>query len=244
MRAALKRGPEQLFAEIEGREIAVQIRRNPRAKRLILRVDHSAGRPILTLPARVGLAQGERFLRSNLGWLAGQLDGVAPTTPLADGSVIPLRGEPSRIRHRGGRGLVRLEANGAMPLITVPGDEEFLPRRVASWLKREAKRDIDAAVARHSHALGRRATGIRIADPKSRWGSCSPDGVLTFSWRLVLAPPHVLDYLAAHEVAHLKEMNHGPRFWALVERLDPQHLSARDWLNREGAALSAIGRRS
>lgn len=244
MRAALKRGPEQLFAEIEGREIAVQIHRNPRAKRLILRIDHTAGRPVLTLPTRTGLAKGERFLMRHLDWLAEQMDGLAPTTPLTEGSVIPLRGAPHLIRHRGGRGLVRLEANGAIPLITVPGDPEFLPRRIANWLKREAKRDIDAAVARHCQALGRGAAGIRITDPKSRWGSCSPDGVLTFSWRLVLAPPNVLDYLAAHEVAHLKEMNHGPRFWALVERLYPAHLSARDWLNREGPALSAIGRRT
>ena len=91
-------------------------------------------------------------------------------------------------------------------------------------------------------ALGRKAAAIRIADPKSRWGSCSPDGVLTFSWRLVLAPPHILDYLAAHEAAHLREMNHGPRFWALVERLHPAHREAREWLYLRGPSLSAVGR--
>lgn len=244
MRAAPKRGPERLLVEIGGRQTVVAVRRNPRARRLILRVDHTSGHPVLTLPARTGLAQGERFLAKYLDWLEGQLDSLAPTTPLVDGSVFPLRGEPCRIAHRGGRGVVVLQANGGIPHLTVPGDPEFLPRRVTTWLRREARRDLEVAVAQHTERLGRPAKGLRIADPKSRWGSCSPEGVLTFSWRLVLAPPRILDYLAAHEVAHLKEMNHGPRFWALVEHLHPGHHHARDWLNREGTALSAIGRRT
>jgi predicted metal-dependent hydrolase len=244
MRGALKSAPERLFVDIAGRQVAVAVKRNPRARRLILRIDHGSGHPVLTLPARTGLAHGERFLAAHLAWLERQLSGIAPTTPLTDGSVFPLRGEPCLIRHSGGRGLVVLEANGGIPHLVVPGDPDFLPRRVADWLKREAKRDLEAATARHAGALGRHPNGLRVADPKSRWGSCSPEGVLTFSWRLVLAPPFVLDYLAAHEVAHLKEMNHGRRFWALVERLYPGHLEARDWLNREGTALSAIGRRA
>jgi predicted metal-dependent hydrolase len=243
MRWALKRGPERLFVRVSGREILVIVRRNSRAKRLILRVDHASGHPVLTLPARAGLAQGERFLDRHLDWLKGQMNGVAPTTPLTDGSLFPLRGRPCRIRHRGGRGVVVLEASGGIPLLSVPGEPEFLPRRVSAWLRSEAKRDLEVAVSRYAFALGKRAAAVRIADPRSRWGSCSPAGVLTFSWRLILAPPHVLDYLAAHEVAHLKEMNHGPKFWALVEKLYPGHLAARDWLNREGAGLSAIGRR-
>lgn len=244
MRGALKRAPERLLVAIGGREILVAIRRNPRARRLILRVDHTSGTPVLTLPARIGLAQGERFLAENLSWLEGQVGAIAPTTPLADGSVFPLRGEACLIRHRGGRGVVALEANGGIPRLIVPGEPEFLPRRVGDWLRREARRDLEIAVSRHAVKLGRSPAGLRIGDPKSRWGSCSPQGVLTFSWRLVLAPPFVLDYLAAHEMAHLKEMNHGPRFWALVDRLYPRHLTARDWLNREGAALSGVGRRA
>jgi predicted metal-dependent hydrolase len=243
MRGALKRTPQRLLVEVAGRQIPVAVRRNPRARRIILRVDHASGYPVLTLPARTGLAHGERFLAAHLVWLEGQVSGIAPTTPLVDGSVFPLRGEPCLIRHRGGRGLVVLEANGGIPHLVVPGDPEFLPRRVGNWLKREAKRDLEVAVSRHAGSLGRMAAGVRVTDPKSRWGSCSPEGVLTFSWRLVLAPPFVLDYLAAHEVAHLREMNHGPRFWSLVERLYPDHMEARDWLNREGTALSAIGRR-
>ncbi len=244
MKGALKRAQERVLIDVSGRQVPVAVRRNPRAQRLILRIDHVTGQVVLTLPPRAGLAQGERFLLKHIGWLEGQLDGLAPPTPLADGSIFPLRGQPCRIRHRGGRGLVVLQANGSIPHLVVPGDPEFLPRRVVDWLKREAKGDLEAAAARYARALGRRPAGIRIADPKSRWGSCSPDGVLTFSWRLVLAPPRILDYLAAHEVAHLKEMNHGSRFWALVERLYPGHQDARDWLNLEGPALSAIGRQA
>ncbi|MGH6926448.1 MAG: M48 family metallopeptidase [Propylenella sp.] len=243
MRAGPNRGHERLFVDIEGRRIPVAVRRNARARRLILRVDHASGEPVLTLPRRTGLSEGARFLADHVAWLKGQVGAIAPTTPLHDGSVFHLRGEPCRIRHRGGRGLVVLEANGSIPGLVVPGDPDFLPRRVRDWLRREARRDLEIAVARYARALGRAPSGIRIADPKSRWGSCSPKGVLTFSWRLVLAPPSVLDYLAAHEVAHLKEMNHGPRFWAIVERLYPRYAEARDWLNREGPALSAVGRR-
>lgn len=243
MRGALKRAPERLFVEISGRQVPVAIRRNRLAKRLILRIDHMSGHPVLTLPARTGLAKGERFLLSHLDWLEGQIGGIAPTTPLTHGSVFPLRGEPCAIHHRGGRGLVVLAANGCMPALLVPGEPDFVPRRVTDWLKREAKRDLEAAVAAHARRIGRQVTAVRITDPKTRWGSCLPDSVLSFSWRLILAPPFVLDYLAAHEVAHLKEMNHGPRFWRLVDLIYPGHEEARDWLNREGAALSAIGRR-
>jgi predicted metal-dependent hydrolase len=127
-------------------------------------------------------------------------------------------------------------------VLHVPGQPEFVARRVTNWLRGEARRDLERAVTRHAEALRRKPTRIRVADPKSRWGSCSSKGVLTFSWRLVLAPPRVLDYLVAHEVAHLKEMNHGSKFWALVERLDPDYEVARAWLNNSGVALSSVGR--
>jgi len=244
MRGALKRAPERLFVATEDGQIPVIVRRNPRAKRIILRIDHVSGHPVLTLPSRTGLASGERFLDLHVDWLQGQVSAITPTTPLSDGSIFPLRGKPCRIKHRGGRGLVTLERNDFIPNLSVPGDPEFLARRVINWLKREAKRDLEVASARHAAKIRRRVADVRVTDPKSRWGCCSQDGILTYSWRLVLAPPHVLDYLTAHEVAHLREMNHGPRFWALVETLNPGYAKAREWLNREGPALSAIGRRT
>jgi predicted metal-dependent hydrolase len=239
MRFALKRGPERLSVEMAGRRIPVAVKRNTRARRLILRIDPASGLPVVTLPARTSLAQAEAFLRGNTAWIETRLDRSPSPIPFRDGAVFPLRGEPCRILHRGGRGLVRLEEAGQL---CVPGQPEHVSRRVTEWLKREARRDFSVACARHSGALGKPYAAIRIGDAGSRWGSCSSSGVLTFSWRLVMAPPHVLDYLAAHEVAHLAEMNHGPRFWAHVERLDPEHKRARSWLKAHGAALHAIGR--
>jgi predicted metal-dependent hydrolase len=242
MRIALKRSPEQLVARVAGRKLAVLVKRNARARRMILRIDESLGIPVITLPNRTALAKGEDFLRQNLGWLESRLDRMAPGVPFCDGSVFPLRGAPCRIVHRGGRGVVGLEKRASGWVLLVPGEADFVHRRITEWVKREARHDLERAVAWYTRHVGRRETHIRVADPKSRWGSCSSTGVLTFSWRLVLAPPFVLDYLAAHEVAHLREMNHGPRFWALLERLEPDYEFARDWLTREGPKLSAIGR--
>ncbi len=126
-------------------------------------------------------------------------------------------------------------------MLLVAGREEHLRRRVIDFLKKEARRDLDRAVMRHAMMLGVRVKAIRLRDQTSRWGSCSSSGTLSFSWRLVMAPPFVLDYLAAHEVAHLHEMNHGPRFWHLVESVCAETKQARAWLNKEGLRLHAIG---
>jgi predicted metal-dependent hydrolase len=242
MPALRKRSPERLSIAAAGRRISVVIKRNRRARRLILRVDESLGLPVLTLPPRTSLMQGEEFLKKHLAWLDERLRGLAPPSPFADGAIFPLRGVPCRIDARGGRGLVALERGEDELVLRVPGEADFVTRRVTEWLRREARRDFERAVSRHAEALGRKPTRLRVGDPKSRWGSCSSTGVLTFSWRLVLAPPRVLDYLVAHEVAHLKEMNHGRKFWALVARLDPDYEVARAWLNNSGVALSSVGR--
>jgi len=242
MRTLRKRSPERLSIAAAGRRISVVIKRNRRARRLILRVDEALGLPVLTLPPRTSLAQGEEFLKKHLAWLDERLEGLAPPAPFAHGAIFPLRGAACRIDAPGGRGLVTLRRGADDVVLYVPGQPEFVSRRVTNWLRAEARRDLERAVARHAEALGRQPTRIRVADPKSRWGSCSSNGALTFSWRLILAPPRVLDYLVAHEVAHLREMNHGRRFWSLVERLDPDYEVARAWLNNSGVALSSVGR--
>ena len=242
MRVVLKRNHELFVARVSGRQIPVVIKRNSRARRLILRIDEGLGLPIITLPARTALARGEDFLRENLAWVEDRISRLSPAIPFADGGVFPLRGVPCRIQHRAGRGLIALKRETGGLVMSVPGELEFVSRRVTDWLKREARKDLEAAVTRHSKALGRKASAVRIGDAKSRWGSCSASGTLTFSWRLVLAPPVVLDYLAAHEVSHLREMNHGPRFWAWVEKLYPRHRAASDWLHTHGPRLAAIGR--
>jgi len=125
--------------------------------------------------------------------------------------------------------------------LNVAGDVTHAPRRLGDWLVDQARRDLDARVSWHSRRLGVKASRISVRDQTSRWGSCSTTGALSFSWRLILAPRHILDYVAAHEVAHLAEMNHGPKFWALVRRTMPDMDEARRWLQIYGMDLHRYG---
>jgi len=127
-------------------------------------------------------------------------------------------------------------------LLCVTGGAPHIDRRVADFLKREAQRDLDAASRLHASCLGVTIKRITVRDQSSRWGSCSRTGVLSYSWRLILAPPFVLDYLAAHEVAHLAELNHSPRFWRLVRGLSPEFKRAKTWLVTHGSELHRYGR--
>ncbi|SER51304.1 hypothetical protein SAMN05216548_12230 [Faunimonas pinastri] len=238
----LKPAPESVRLRICGQDLVIPVKRNARARRLTLRLDPAFG-PVLTLPVRTRLGEAERFVARNAAWLEARLDRVADASPFADGAELPLRGEPCRIVHRTGRGLIRLQSGEAGTLeLQVPGEADHIARRVTEWLKREARRDLTRAVDRHCERLGKPAKALRIGDARSRWGSCTSAGVLTFSWRLVLAPTAVLDYLAAHEVAHLREMNHSQAFWDIVAALDPGHMASRRWLKQHGAALHAVGR--
>ena len=207
--------------------IVVALRRNGRARRLTLRVSGLDGRVTLTVPPRVPVAEAHDFARSREDWLRGRLGAVAGPCQVAGGTVLPVEGaatrlvlSPStRLTHTGG------EISAASP------------EAVLAYLRHLARDRLTAAVDRHASALGRRATAIALRDPRSRWGSCSSAGRLMFSWRLVLAPPAVLDYVAAHEVAHLAHMDHSRRFWDVVARLCPGHAGERAWLRLEGAAL-------
>jgi predicted metal-dependent hydrolase len=156
---------------------------------------------------------------------------------------VPLRGVPHRIVHRRFiRGTVWTEADAAgEPLICVAGDVPHIDRRIADFLRREARRDLDGASRRFANELGVEIKRVAVRDQASRWGSCSTTGVLSFSWRLILAPDFVLSYLAAHEVAHLVEMNHSARFWRIVQKLCPDHARAKVWLDVHGADLHRYG---
>ena len=226
--------------------VSVDLRRHPRARNYTLRVAGPAKAPVLTMPKRGTLHEARRFLDRHVDWLQRQMEKLPAPTVIADGALIPLRGVMHVIRHEpGSRGIVAIATDPAGPALIVPtpgmGDPGQLRRRVVEFLKREAKRDLEWAVIRHTLAAGVRAKAVRLRDQTSRWGSCSADGHLSFSWRLVMAPPAVLDYLAAHEVAHLRELNHSYRFWQICKALAPQSDAARDWLQQNGPALHAIG---
>jgi predicted metal-dependent hydrolase len=233
---ALNRAGDRIA--IAGRDAPFRLRRSARARRLLLRVDSASGAVTLTLPGRVGVVEGLRFISSHADWVVGQLAAVPAARPFADGATVPLRGVPHVIRHcpqeRGG-----VWVNGHE--ICVAGQPEHLSRRVRDWLIRTARAEFSARAQEFAARVERRPGKAAIRDAKSRWGSCTAGGNLTLSWRMMLAPPHVADYLVAHEVAHLVHMNHGPAFWRLVERLAPEMDAARRWLRRHGAMLHRYG---
>ena len=241
-RAAAELIPDSLEVATPAGMMAVDLRRHPRARNYTLRVAGPARAPVLTMPKRGTLNEARRFLDRHSDWLNRQIERLPLPTAIADGAVMPLRGVMHVIRHAPEqRGTVAIENEIGRPTLIVAGDIRHLKRRVIDFMKREAKRDLEWAVIRHALACNVRAKAVRLRDQTSRWGSCSPSGHLSFSWRLVMAPPFVLDYLAAHEVAHLCELNHSERFWRICEALAPQTAAARAWLSANGAALHAIG---
>jgi predicted metal-dependent hydrolase len=221
----------------------VQLRRHRQARRYTLRIQATTREVILTIPPRGTLTEAGEFAQKHGGWIAARLGRLPAAVPFADGVVVPLRGVPHRIAHRRGmRGTVWAKAAGdGERLLCVAANAPHLDRRVGDYLRCEAKRELETASLKYAAALGVAAKRITVRDQSSRWGSCSTTGMLSFSWRLILAPSHVLDYLAAHEVAHLIEMNHSPRFWRLVQRLCPDHDRAKTWLDAHGADLHRYG---
>lgn len=229
--------PDQVI-EVDGRTITVRPRRNKSARRITLRVDARGDCAILTLPRRTSLKKGIGFAREKAGWLASKLAALPPLTPFADDATVPFRGAPLLIRHfpLAGREPVRAE-----DVLYVPGEAERIPARVTDWMKAQARDALDRTAAEKARAIGRAPPPIGIRDPRARWGSCSARGRLSFSWRLIMAPPLVLDYVVAHEVAHLVHLNHGRGFREVVGRLADAEDEARRWLAREGSGLHRYG---
>lgn len=226
---------------VSGRTLPLEIREHPRATRITLRIEPGGKGLKLTIPRGLPAIEIDAFMTRQHGWLTSRLAGYPEPGGMRDGAVVGLRGIEHRVAWSGGlRGLTRVTHIDGERLIAVAGAPEHVGRRIADFLRKQARVDLDEAVARHTAAIGRKARSVKLKDTKSRWGSCSADGNLSFSWRIVMAPPHVIDYLAAHEVAHLAEMNHGPRFWALCERLCPRTAEAKAWLKRNGNRLQAV----
>ena len=221
----------------------VRVRRHRQARRYTLRIDAPSREVVLTIPPRGSLKEAREFAQKHGAWIAARLKRLPQATPFAHDVVVPLRGVSHRIVHRGDvRGTDWAEQDDAGErVICVAGKAPHHNRRVGDFLKREAQRDLDAASRRYAKQLGVAIKRISVRDQSSRWGSCSNTGVLSFSWRLILAPPFVLDYLAAHEVAHLVELNHSPRFWRLLKRLSPDCERAKAWLDTHGADLHRYG---
>lgn len=322
----LRRKPEPALPdaiEVGGSSLPLTVRQNPRAKRMIMRIAPGGGALVVTVPRGMSARKIQAFLDRHRGWVEERIQRAPDRVLIAPGAVIPLRGEPTLLTHRGGRLVTRLEARGdpadfeapepaklrtkasrpAVPAnasgdlfsaagialavshgaaaavaadrtagaasseascagergpevgeaaeagsamaglrqqLLVGGDAKHFSRRVLDFLCREAGRDLADRVKLHAATVGLEPRAITIKDTTTRWGSCTHDRRLAFSWRIVMAPPFVLDYLAAHEVAHFREMNHGPKFWALCRELCPEMEAGKAWLKRHGSGLHAV----
>jgi predicted metal-dependent hydrolase len=223
---------------LPGGPARVEWRRSARARRVSLRIDPRRGAVVVTLPPRTGRTAGMALLMSHAEWVARRLAALPGPVPFTDGAQVPLHGAAHVIRHTQGlRGGVRVEGHE----ILVAGDPASLPRRMAEFFRAEARRRFTDLVAQKAAAARLVPRRVTVKDTRSRWGSCAASRNLAFSWRLVMAPPHVQDYVAAHEVAHLRHMNHGARFWALVDVLTPHRTAAVAWLHAHGPKLLRVG---
>ncbi len=229
--------PSSETVTLAGGPTEVQWRRSARARQVSLRIDARGGAVVITLPPRASRRSGLQLLMTHADWVRGRLAALPRPVPFADGALVPLHGVEHRIVHMpGGRGVRVVDG-----IIEVAGALEFLPRRVGDFLRAEARRQLSGLAIAKAAQTGIAARRISVKDTKSRWGSCSAKRDLAFSWRLVMAPAFVQDYVAAHEVAHLRHMNHSASFWNQVDALTRHRVAGMDWLRHEGPQLMRIG---
>ncbi|MDQ2094474.1 M48 family metallopeptidase [Rhodalgimonas zhirmunskyi] len=212
--------------------VEVILRRSARARRISLRVSSLDGRVTLTCPNGVSEDEALGFAREKADWMRGHLMKRPDEVVVGHGAAVPFRGRMIRIMPGTGRAIRIIDDRAE-----VPGAPAQAGRRMQAYLRETARARLAEACDTHARALGRPYSKLTLRDTRSRWGSCTSQGGLMFSWRLIMVPDAVLDYVAAHEVAHLGEMNHSPRFWALVERLYGDHRAARKWLRQNGPEL-------
>ncbi len=231
--------PDYINIEIENKIIKVQIR--PRAANKYYRLSIGAGaKPILSVPQFSNIKGAKQFLAKQKIWLSARLKEHPKPIPFIDGEIIPLRGiEHKIIGVNNLRGIIKIIIKDNKPALLVPGGKDFMAKRLENWLKKQAKIDIARQVKIHCNNLNVTAKSISIRSQSSRWGSCSSSGRLNFNWRLIMAPVFVLDYVAAHEVAHLLEMNHSKAFWDNVKKTLPNMQKGKIWLKENGQKLMA-----
>jgi predicted metal-dependent hydrolase len=241
-------GKQNYHLSHEDLEQPVLVKKSPRAKRMTLRVSPARRDVTLTIPHRTSANKAKAFVSKHVEWLNQQIGDLPCPAPFVHGVVIPFEGVLHQLDFYGprdqaskGRPVVETIADEDLAILRVLGQKEHAPRRLTDWLKGQARQRLSVRVAHHADFLDLSYSRIGVRDQVSRWGSCSSSGTLSFSWRLIFAPSHVLDYVAAHEVAHLREMNHSPRFWALVAKTMPELEQSRHWLRAHGQDLHRYG---
>lgn len=221
--------------ELDEPKCNVRLVRSPRARRFTLRLENCGSCAVLTQPKGVSLSESRAFLMRHSDWLRRALDRQPKPTIVGPGVLLPIDGKPVTVVNRPGRRRAP-HLEGDELIIQGSGAEGT---RIRMWLKERARQSLVAAAHRYAGELDRCPGRVMLRDTRSRWGSCSSSGTLSFSWRLAMAPADVREYVAAHEAAHLVEMNHSARFWSIVDHLYPDWQTRRDWLKREGRALHA-----
>lgn len=241
LKKTAKDKPLDRMIAVGERSLPLKIRPHARAKRITLRIDPGGRGLSLTVPHRLPHQEIDAFLEKYHGWILTKLAKFPKDDELNEGGYIKVRGHDHLIERTGKiRGVTEAVQIDGEFILKVAGDVPHLRRRIADFLKAEARKDLETSTAYHAQKLGRPYKSISLRDTKSRWGSCTSDGRLSYSWRIIMAPPFVLDYLTAHEVAHLAEMNHEPQFWQLCENLCPHTQDAKKWLKKNGSLLHAI----
>ncbi len=212
--------------------IPLLLRRSTRARRISLRISQLDGRVTLTLPTRLAEGEALAFARSKEDWIRGHLEARGADVAVGLGAQLPVGGKMLTVTQGTGRGV-----QIGQDAVAVPGPAARVPARLAAWLREVARDRLAGACDDYADRLGKPYARLTLRDTRSRWGSCTSDGGLMFSWRLIMTPPEVLDYVAAHEVAHLAQMNHSPAFWSEVERIYGDYRAPRRWLKTHGSDL-------
>nr|WP_321359910.1 SprT family zinc-dependent metalloprotease [uncultured Hyphomonas sp.] len=226
-----------------GQHVRVRFEVNAKARRLILRLDERRREAVAVAPSRRQIKDAAAFAAERADWISMRLQHLPEPVRFEEGAMIQYRGAPLQLTSEGEGRVAKIwaEDENSPRLLSVPGDPETMELRVVRYLKKQARADLTRSVKRHCATLGVSHKSISVKDTRSRWGSCTHDGQLSFSWRLVMAPPEVLDYVAAHECAHILEMNHSAKFWAHVTKCCPDWKHHRTWLRTHGAGLQAAG---
>lgn len=221
---------------VDGKRLPLIIVKHPRARNMVVRYDPHHQSVRLTLPRYVSIKRGLEFAHSREGWIARQL-GKHESVPFVPGAVIPLFGQEVTLVHVGGRAVTQQVGND----IHVTGDSAFMKRRVEDMISKELRVRVLAMADHYATRLGVSITSLKIADTRSRWGSCSSKGALSICFRLAFAPLEVLDYVVCHEVVHIRHMNHSDAFWRQVEALCPDYARHELWLKTHGYGLWRFG---
>lgn len=224
--------PEQLMFLPGNPQISVVLRRSRRSKRLSLRISRIKGLVTLSLPISCPLTQAKSFLIEKEPWIRQNLMTLPTNIQVCVGAHLLYRGSKFTIRMGQGKKVMP----DSLDLI-VPGPQSMISSRTKVFLKLQARQALRASTDFYSEALGRPYGKLTLRDTISRWGSCSSAGNINYSWRLIMAPSDVLNYVCAHEVAHLVEMNHSSKFWSVVEQLFPNYDQQRNWLKVHGENL-------